>query len=96
MATYLPTPSLTPTWTFFQFASTVGALETALRAAYTDQNVQVYASDQNAGNALVVVNDVQVISVVANNWVGYNQGFWQQKTPAKMAGGPNSDFTAYP
>lgn len=98
MATYLPTANLTPQYTFFQFTTGAGvaALETALRAAYTDQNVQVYADDNTAGNALVVVNGAQALSVPPNNWIGYNLGSWTQYAPAKMAGGGASLFTAYP
>lgn len=102
MATYLPTSSLTPLYTYLQFTTGAGvaALETALRAAFTDQNVQVYADDDAAGSALIVAKpgagQVTAFSVVPNTWVGYNQGAWTTKTAAQVAGGVNSQFTAYP
>lgn len=102
MATYLPTSSLTPLYTFLQFTTAAGvaAFETALRAAFSDQNVQVYADDDVAGNALVVAkpsaSQVTAFSVAPNTWVSYSQGTWQKRTVAEMAGGINSVFTAYP
>lgn len=96
MATYLPTSSLSPLFTFVTYSSTVGALETALQAAFPTLNVQVYADDTNAGNALVVPNASAAISVPAGWSVGYNQGFWSKYPPASMAGGVNSTYTAYP
>ena len=98
MATYLPTANLSPTYSFFQFTTGAGvaALETALRAAFADQNVQVYADDNTVGNALVIVNGERAMSVPPNNYVGYNLGSWTNYAPAKMAGGGSSLFTAYP
>lgn len=93
--TYLPTASLTPQYTFFQF-STVSALQTALNTAYPGMNIQCFADAQVSGNALVVVNDSTVFSVPLNNYVGYNLGTWAQYPAAKMAGGASSTFTAYP
>jgi hypothetical protein len=96
MATYLPTSSLSPLWTFVQYSSTVSALETALQAAFPSQNVQVYADDQAAGNALVVANQTTSFSVASGRYVGFNQGSWATYSTAQMAGGANSVFTAYP
>lgn len=95
MATYLPTSSLSPLWNFVTFSSTVGALETALQAAFPTQNVQCYADDQTAGNALVVANQQVVFSVAPGRSVGFN-GSWAHYSPAQMAGGVSSLFTAYP
>lgn len=98
MATYLPTASLSPLYTFLQFTTGggVAAFETALRAAFPNENVQVYADDQTAGNALVVANAVTAFSVAPNSWVSCTLGSWQVRTVAQMAGGINSVFTAYP
>jgi len=100
MATYLPTASLSPVYTFVQFTSGggVSGLQTALNGlpGVTSGTVQVFADAQVATNALVVFNDQQVFSVPLNNWVGFNQGTWAQYTAAKMAGGANSTFTAFP
>jgi hypothetical protein len=96
VATYLPTANLSPLFTFVTYSSTVGALETALQAAFASQNVQVYADDTNSGNALVVPNASAAISVPSGWSIGYNQGFWMKYPPASMAGGVNSVFTAYP
>jgi hypothetical protein len=96
VATYLPTSSLSPLWNFVTFSSTVSALETALQAAFPTQNVQVYADDQTAGNALVVANQQVVFSVAPGRSVGWNQGSWASYSPAQMAGGASSLFTAYP
>jgi hypothetical protein len=95
VATFLPTSSLSPLWNFVQFSSTVSALETALRSAFPDQNVQVYADDQTSGNALVVADQRTVFSVPPGSYVGWN-GSWAQYPAAKMAGGASSLFTAYP
>jgi len=95
MATYLPTSSLSPLYTFVQYSSTVSALETALQAAFPSQNVQVYADDQSAGNALVVANQQTVFTVPSGYYVGFN-GSWAKYSAAQMAGGVNSLFTAYP
>lgn len=98
MATYLPTTSLSPLYTFLQFTTGggVAAFETALRAAFSDQNIQCYADDQTAGNALVVANAAAAFSVAPNSWVSFSQGSPQVRTVAQMAGGINSVFTAYP
>ena len=96
MATYLPTKSLTPLYTFIQYSSTVGAFETALKAAFPTAGVEVYADDAASGNALVVAAQTTAFTVPANYWVGFNQGVWQKCSAAQMAGGPSSDFTAYP
>lgn len=98
MATYLPTTSLTPLFTFLQFTTGAGvpALETALRAAFPSENVRCYADTQTAGNALVVANAVTVFSAAPNSWIGWNQGTWQKRTVAEMAGGISSLFTVYP
>jgi len=98
VATYLPTSSLSPLYTFLQFTTAAGvpAFETALRAAFSDQNIQCYADDQTAGNALVVANQTTSFSVAPNSWVSFSQGSPQVRTVAQMAGGINSVFTAYP
>jgi hypothetical protein len=96
VATYLPTANLSPLWTYVQFSGTVAALGTALGTAFPGLTIQTFADGQNSGNALVVVNDATVITVAPNSYVGYNQGSWQVWPAAKMAGGPNSQFTAYP
>lgn len=94
--TYVPTANLSPLSTFVQFSGTTGAFQTALAAAFPSLTIQVFADGQTSGNALVVANDQQVISVAPNNFAGFNNGGWQVFPPAKMAGGPSSLFTMYP
>lgn len=96
MATYLPTVNLSPLWTFVAFSGTASALQAALNAAFPGLNVQCFADAQVAGNALVVVNDTQVLSVAPTWFIGLNQGQWSKYAPAALAGGVNSTFTAYP
>lgn len=96
MATYLPTASLSPLFTFVQFSGTVSAFQTALIAAFPTLTIQCFADGQVSGNALVVTNDQMVISVAPNNYAGYNGGVWAQYPAAKMAGGGSSLFTTYP
>lgn len=92
MATYLPTVNLTPLYTFVQFSSTTSALQAALISAFPDvASIQVFADAANSGNALVVANDAQVLTVPVNSYVGYNLGSWAQYTAAKLA----TLFTAY-
>lgn len=102
--TYLPTASLSPQYTFFQFTTGAGvtALNTALNTAYNTlfpgMTIQCFA-DTSAGHttwALVVVNEQLVFSVPPNNYVGFNLGTWAQYLPAQVAGGASSLFTAYP
>ncbi|MCW2904219.1 MAG: hypothetical protein JWO67_6484 [Streptosporangiaceae bacterium] len=94
--TYVPTANLSPLYTFVQFSGTVSAFGTALTTAFPGMTIQTFTDTQNAGNALVIVNDTTVMSVAVNNYLGYNQGLWQQFPPAKMAGGASSVFTVYP
>lgn len=98
MATYLPTASLSPVYTFIQFSGTVSAFQTALNSAFPGMGIQCFA-DTTSGQtswAVVVINDTTVIPVPPNNWVGYNLGSWTQYVTAKLAGGGASLFTAYP
>lgn len=98
MATYLPTASLSPLYTFIQFSGTVSAFQTALNAAFPGLGIQCFA-DTTSGQtswAVVVVSDAVVLPVPPNNWLGYNLGGWSQYTPAQMAGGGASKFTVYP
>jgi hypothetical protein len=98
VATYLPTVNLAPLFNFVQFTTGGGAsaLQTALNAMSGVTNVQCFADAQTSGNALVVHNETTVFSVPPNNYVGFNQGQWTQYPAAKLAGGANSTFTAYP
>lgn len=92
--TYVPTANLSPLYSFAQFSSTVSAFQTALNALPGVSGVQVFA-DATAGQttwAVVVWNDVQVMSVPPNNYLGYNQGQWTQYTPTKLG----QLFTTYP
>jgi hypothetical protein len=98
VATYLPTTSLSPLYTFVQFSGTVSAFQTALNSAFPGLGIQCFA-DTTSGQtswAVVVIGDVTVFAVPPNNWVGYNLGSWSQYVPAKMAGGASSLFTVYP
>lgn len=94
MATYLPDTSLTPLYTFIAFGGTVSALGTALNTAFPGMNIQTFAdtTSGHTSNALVVVGDQQVFSVVPSNLVGYNLGTWTQITPDALA----ANYTAYP
>jgi hypothetical protein len=94
--TYLPTANLSPLYSFVQFSGTVSAFQTALNAmpGVTSGSVQVFA-DTTSGQtswAVVVVNDVAVMSVIPNNYLGYNQGQWTQYTPTKLG----QLYTVYP
>lgn len=95
MATYLPTVNFTPVYNFFQFSDTTTALATALTTQYPNLHVQVFPDGQNTGNALIVSNDKQVLTVPANNYVGYNLGVWTVHTPEELDGTTDSLYTAY-
>jgi Tfp pilus assembly protein PilP len=92
--TYLPTANLSPLLTFTQFSSTVGALQTALIAAYPSLNIQVVADTLSGEttNAVVISNNSTVFTVPPGSYVGYNNGQWTQYTAAKLA----QLFTVYP
>ena len=98
---YLPTPLVGQVQSFVQYTTGggVSALNTAMQAAFAATAgtivVQADTVSGQTSNALVIVNDSVVFSVVPNNWVGYNQGTWTQWTVAQMAGGPNSVYTQY-
>lgn len=64
-----------------------GALNTALTSAFAASagTIQCFADSQVSGNALVVANDVTVMTVAPTNWVGWNFGRWQQFTPSQLA-----------
>jgi hypothetical protein len=96
VATYLPTADLSPLFTFVQFSGTVSAFQSALAAAFPLLTIQCFADGQVSGNALIVANDQTVVSVAPNWYAGYNGGQWAQYPAAKLAGGANSLFTAYP
>lgn len=99
MATYLPSANLTPLWSFFHYDITGGVsaaittLQTALTNAYTDLSVQVFqdTTENQTNNAVIVINDSQVISVAPGNYVGYNQGSWSQYGATDFG----NKFTAY-
>lgn len=102
MATYLPTASLSPLYTFVQFSGTVSAFQTALNSAFPGMGIQCFA-DTTSGQtswAVVVINDADAIAVPPNNYLGYNSGpaspGWSQYPASKLAGGGASLFTAYP
>jgi hypothetical protein len=96
---YLPTKEVAKVQNFVQFSSTVSALNTAIQAAFaaTAGTIVVQADTvaNQTSNALVIVNDSVVFSVVPNNWVGFNFGTWSQWTPAQVNGSPTSTFTQY-
>lgn len=97
--TYLPTVLVGKVQSFVQFSSTVSALNTAIQSAFASQvGTIVVQADTVAGqtsNALVIVNDNIVFSVVPSNWVGYNFGTWAQWTPAQVNGDASSKFSQY-
>lgn len=92
--TYLPTANLSPLLTFTQFSSTVGALQSALIAAYPSLNIQAVADTLSGEttNAVVISNNSTVFTVPPGSYVGYNNGQWTQYTAAKLA----QLFTVYP
>jgi len=92
--TYLPTANLSPLQTFTQYSSTVGALQTALIAAYPSLNIQVIADTLSGEttNAVVISNNSLVFTVPTGSYVGYNGGQWAQYTAAKFA----TLYTTYP
>ena len=92
--TYLPTANLSPLLTFTQYSSTVGALQTALIAAYPSLNIQVVADTVSGEttNAVVIANNSTVFTVPTGSYVGYNGGAWSQYTSAKFT----TTFTTYP
>jgi hypothetical protein len=96
--TYIPTANLSPLYNFVPFSGTVAAFGTALGTAFPGFTIQTFADTTvgSTSNAVVVINDSTVLSVAPGNYLGYNQGLWQQYTAAKMAGGANSLFTTYP
>jgi hypothetical protein len=92
--TYLPTANLTPQQSYYQFSSTVGALQTALQGAYAGLNIQVIADTVSGETtkAVVISNNSTVFTVPAGSWVGYNSGSWTQYTNTQFG----QLFTAYP
>ena len=90
---YLPTASLSPLYIFVQKTSTSAALQSALITAFPSvASIQCFDDAANAGSSLVVVNDVQVMTIPSTNWLGYNQGTWTQYTNAKFI----TLYTVYP
>jgi hypothetical protein len=85
---YLPIQYVAKVQNFVQFSSTTSALATALNTAFATAAgfIQVTA-DTTTGqttNALVVAADAVVLTVPVNNWIGFNNGVWQQFSPAQM------------
>jgi hypothetical protein len=77
-------------------ALAAGVLNTALTSAYAASagTIQCFADSQVTGNALVVANDVTVLSVAPTNWVGWNGGQWSQYTPAQLTANFVQYFTS--
>jgi hypothetical protein len=95
---YLPIQFVAKVENFVQFSSTSTALATALNSAFgaTAGFIQVTA-DTTTGlttNALVVAADTVVLTVPVNNWVGFNNGVWQQFTPSQMTANFVQYFTS--